>query len=335
MHIVVYGAGSIGCYLGAALHLEGLSVTLLGRPRIQEEIKQAGGIHISDYIGGDQLVSGISFEHKEAALAQADIVLVTLKCLAMEQAAAALAHYCRPGTRVICLQNGLGSDRVVREECPQLLVSQGIVGFNVLHQDNGHFHRGTDGAVHLSDDDAFMPIRDAFLEQQIPCLLERDFQSVAWGKLQLNLNNAINALADIPLKQELEQRGYRRVLSCAMKELATVAAKKGISLARMTALPPALLPGLINSPDFLFHRLAKKMLEIDPQARSSMWEDLQQKRLTEIHFLNGAVAAEGEKLGVPTPVNRTLCRLIHEVESGKRQQGLSPRELELEIRRGG
>jgi len=174
--------------------MEGLSVTLLGRPRIQEEIKQAGGIHISDYIGGDQLVSGISFEHKEAALAQADIVLVTLKCLAMEQAAAALAHYCRPGTRVICLQNSLGSDRVVREQCPQLLVSQGIVGFNVLHQDNGHFHRGTDGAVHLSDDDAFMPIRDALLEQQIPCLLERDFQSVAWGKLQLNLNNAINAL---------------------------------------------------------------------------------------------------------------------------------------------
>jgi len=60
MHIVVYGAGSIGCYLGAALHLEGLSVTLLGRPRIQEEIKQAGGIHISDYIGGDQLVSACS-----------------------------------------------------------------------------------------------------------------------------------------------------------------------------------------------------------------------------------------------------------------------------------
>ena len=40
----------------------------------------------------------------------------------MEQAAAALAHYCRPGTRVICLQNGLGSDRVVREQCPQLVV---------------------------------------------------------------------------------------------------------------------------------------------------------------------------------------------------------------------
>lgn len=333
MHIVIYGAGSVGCYLGAVLQQEGLHITLLGRPRMAAEIREQGCIRITDYIGTDLAISNIRFEISEAVLSEADVVLVTLKCLAMEDASARLIHYCRPGTRVVLLQNGLGSDHALRNERHNLVVLKGITGFNVLHSGPGHFYRATEGTLHFEEDDALLPLKDAFEEQQISVRMERDFEAVAWGKLQLNLNNAINALADIPLKEELSLRGYRRILSAAMRELALVARHKCIHLAKLTALPPALLPALINSPDFLFHRFARTMLDIDPQARSSMWEDLHQGRQTEIHFLNGALVEEADKMGLKTPVNRALCRLIHEVETGQRLPGLSAEQLAAEIAR--
>ena len=60
------------------------------------------------------------------------------------------------------------------------------------------------------------------------------------------------------------------------------------------------------------------MLDIDPHARSSMWEDISMGRKTEIEFLNEAVVKRGEKLGLDTPVNRKISALIHSLERGDR-----------------
>jgi 2-dehydropantoate 2-reductase len=326
MQIVIYGAGSIGCYLGGCLQATGLKVTLLGRPRLQQLIEQQGAIELSDYQGRALTWQAPDYSTDPKVLKRADLVLVTLKCLAMEDAAEQLAQYARTGIRVVCLQNGLGSDEAVRRQCPDLTVLRGIVGFNVV-ADGHHFHRGTEGAIHLQHDPALAQLQHAWQQQGLECHLEEDFDSVAWAKLQLNLNNVINALSDLPLKTELEQRRYRQVLALAMQELALVAQAKGIALARLTALPPAWLPKLITSPDWLFKRLAKRMLAIDPKARSSMWEDLQQGRPTEVLFLNGAVTAAGAEEGVATPVNQMLTQLMFEVERGQRQTGISAAEL--------
>jgi 2-dehydropantoate 2-reductase len=58
------------------------------------------------------------------------------------------------------------------------------------------------------------------------------------------------------------------------------------------------------------------MLDIDPHARSSMWEDISMARKTEIEFLNEAVVKRAEKLGLDTPVNRKISALIHSLERG-------------------
>jgi len=44
--------------------------------------------------------------------------------------------------------------------------------------------------------------------------------------------------------------------------------------------------------------------------RSSMLQDILRGAPTEIDAINGAVAEAGERLQVPTPVNRTLWRLV-------------------------
>ena len=79
---------------------------------------------------------------------------------------------------------------------------------------------------------------------------------------------------------------------------------------------PGLLPTLLRLPDALFTRVAATMLRIDPQARSSMWEDLQAGRRTEVDYLNGAVVTLARSLGLTAPANERLVALVRAAEAG-------------------
>lgn len=327
MNIVILGAGSIGCYLGAALHHAGLQPTLIGRSRMMKTIAQTNGLQITDLNGQSYCAPDIRYTDQPEALAEADLIILTVKCLSMPEAAQQLHEFAPPNTPIVCLQNGLDSHRALLNQNPELNLVQGIVAFNVAQQSNAGFHRGTDGAIHIQQHSALEPLCDAFNHQGIPCQLETDIESVIWGKLLLNLNNAINAIADIPLKTQIEQRPFRQVLGLSMRELLAVARQLQIQPARMTPLPSHWLPTLIQSPNWLFTRVARKMLAIDPKARSSMWEDLQHSRKTEVDYLNGAIAQRGAELGIATPVNQLLTDWVHAIERGERQAGVSGDEL--------
>ena len=83
-------------------------------------------------------------------------------------------------------------------------------------------------------------------------------------------------------------------------------------------LPPPLLPFVLRLPDGLFRVLAARMLKIDPQARSSMWEDLERGRPTEVDVINGEVVRLAQSHHVGAPVNARLVELIHAAEQARR-----------------
>lgn len=316
MEIVIFGAGSIGCYVGAALTKQKMNVSLVGRERLKTIIAQQGGIHISDYQGRSDHVPDVNYTTDPCVLSKADIVLVTLKCTAVEEGRKVLARYCGNNAVIVCLQNGVGSEQLVREYLPENRVLAGIVPFNVLEND-GAFHRGTEGSLYLPDIPELHPVQAALIASGIPCEFPKDMNAVIWGKLLLNLNNAINAFADMPLKQQLAQRGYRMLLSACQQELLRYCAAKQIKLAKLTALPPSWLPVVLKLPDWLFQVVAKKMLDIDPLARSSMWEDVQAGKETEIRFLNGKVAELAASVGIAAPANKLVAELLEVRRSGK------------------
>ena len=105
-------------------------------------------------------------------------------------------------------------------------------------------------------------------------------------------------------------------LSEAMQEWLAICARTGTRPTAYTRLPNALLPWLLRLPTPLFSVLAKSMLTMDEQARSSMWDDIQAKKRTEIMFLNGAVVRLGQMYHIPTPVNTLLVEQIKRLESG-------------------
>ncbi|WP_404369689.1 2-dehydropantoate 2-reductase [Corallococcus coralloides] len=318
--VVIFGAGSIGCYVGGRLAATGAAVRFIGRERIVAEVR-AHGLRLTDWQGADLKVpaADVRIDTGPEALATADLVLVTVKSAATEEAGQALAPRLKPGARVISFQNGLHNAAVLRGLLPGHTVLTGMVPFNVAAQGQGHFHAGSEGTLEVERHAGLAPFVEAFTRAGLALKQHADIVAVQWAKLLFNLNNALNALADLPLKEELSQRAWRRCLALAQGEALAVLGLAGVKPAKLTPLPPGWIPLLLGAPDAVFAVLAKKMLAIDPKARSSMWDDLHAGRKTEVDYLNGEVVRLAHQHHLSAPVNARLVELIREAESGNRR----------------
>jgi 2-dehydropantoate 2-reductase len=85
---------------------------------------------------------------------------------------------------------------------------------------------------------------------------------------------------------------------------------------------------LLRLPNTLFEMLLGRTMKIDPEARSSMWEDLQRGRRTEIDYLQGVIITIAERRGLDAPLSRRIIQLIRQAEAdGKGSPGLTPEQI--------
>lgn len=151
---------------------------------------------------------------------------------------------------------------------------------------------------------------------------------VQWGKLLVNLNNALVALSNLPLREQLSQRPWRALFADQWREALRVVKAEGIDPVSTTPLPASLTPFILKLPDALFQRIAASMVKIDPTARSSMWEDLQRGRRTEIDHLQGLIVTLAERHGLQAPLAARIVKLIRSAEqAGKGSPGLAPEQI--------
>ncbi|MGW5575324.1 2-dehydropantoate 2-reductase [Nocardia thailandica] len=317
VRVLVLGAGSVGVFVGGHLAAAGADVVFVGRQRVLDDIAEHG-LHLTDLDGGAVTVApdrfGLSLVPDEPE--RADLVLVAVKSAATASAVRGLASRLRPGTPVISLQNGIGNDTVIREHLPGCVVLAGMVMFNVVQSGHGRFHRASDGVVAVQDD-VVLNRFDALLRGgALSWQRHRDLRPVQWAKLLLNLNNPVNALSGLPLREELAERDYRRCLAMAQDEALRVMSVARIRPARLTPVPPELMVRLLTVPDPVFRRVFGRVLAVDPLARSSMADDLALGRRTEIDWLCGEIVRLGQMVGEPAPVNQRLVDLVRAAEEG-------------------
>ena len=326
MRTLILGAGAIGCYVGGRLAAAGQHVSLVGRPRVLDQLSVTG-LRVSDPSGFDVLVPPADL-HLATSLQQAFtrqalksgeqlLVLVCTKATATAAAAAEIAQACPAGTVVISLQNGVENAQRLKAGAPEAQVLAGIVPFTVGWRD-GHLvvqaNRGKLQIERSAQSEALAPHwRAAGVEVE----LHDDMLGILWGKLLLNLLNPINALAKLPIREQLLQRGYRRVLADLQTEALNVLKTASIRPAKVAAAPPRLIPWILRLPDRLFTRVAAGMLKIDPAARTSMCYDLQAGRATEIDELCVAVLRLAADCGLTAPRHQALCALIKNYQAGQ------------------
>lgn len=319
LHIAVMGAGCIGGWVGARLAHGGAKVTLIGRGRVVETVLEHG-IFATTLAGSTAAVSPprIAATQSPAVVQDADVVLLCVKGRDTATAAAALAPHLHDNAVVVSLQNGLQNPARARAVLPHHGVVPGMVPFNVVWSDRSpgmHLQQATSGDVVLGDVPEVAALTDALAAGGVGVHRHAEMERVQWAKLLLNLNNAINALSGHSLRDELSRRGYRRVLAAAMNEAWRVLAAAGLEPAAVGRMRPKLAPWILPLPDPLFRLLAAPMIRIDPSARSSMADDLERGRPTEVDDINGEVVRLGARVGVATPVNAHLVDLVHEAEA--------------------
>lgn len=324
---LVFGSGLIGSYIGVALTLTNQRTLMVARGTWLERIKQ--GLSLSDVEGH---LTSVGHGDVEACVASestyaADVIWLTVKCTAVASIVSDLQHYVKPHSVIVCCQNGLDSDDDIRRAFPDNTVLRAMVPFNVTIEPDNRLHRGTPGALTIEHNPSainFNRFVGQFNSPVLDLTLHNDMASVLWSKLQLNMGNAVNALANVPVKTMLENRDYRIVVAGLMEEVIAVAQAKEIKLIKLTAVQATMIPKILKLPTFVFKLVANKMLKIDPTVKTSMWWDLHSGHLTEVEFLYGAVARAGKLTGVSCPLAESICGLIHDAENAFQAQGRFP-----------
>lgn len=318
MRFGIIGAGSIGCYIGGRLLESGRDVTLVARPALRTAVAESG-LKLSDCDGYARHLpfDPAAWLDSVASFADRDVVLVAVKSRDTAGVARELSGVLPPGTLILSLQNGMHNVSVLREGLSTCKVLGGMVPFNVVRRGPAAFHRGTSGTLLVESDagGAEQALVEVFTQAGIPTASHARLRAAQWGKLLLNLNNAVNALSGLPLRQQLADRGYRRVLAALMTEALGVMRAAGVKPAASMKVPPEIVPHVLRMPDALFFRLARAMLKVDPEARSSMWEDLERRRPTEIDDLNGEIVRLARTVHVTAPKNERIVALIQEAEA--------------------
>ncbi len=298
MRIAVLGPGALGSLVAVQLHEAGREVVLVDhRPERAARLTREG-LLFRPLEGEARRVQVPVRPASEAG--PADVVVVAVKAPATAAAARLLPGLLAPGGLILTLQNGLGNLERLAEVAgrERLLAGVSFLGATrpregeVIHAGRGFTYIGPAPGARVSPEE-LRAVAAEFRQAGLPCEVRLDIEAMLWEKLLVNVAvNPLTALLRVPNGVLPELPPAWEVALAAAREAQAVASAQGLEVA------------------------------VDPEARlrevcaataanlSSMLQDVLAGRETEIAALNGEVAARGARLGVPTPVNALLTRLI-------------------------
>jgi len=327
LHIGVMGAGAIGGYVGARLAAKGATeVTLIGRKALADTIARHG-VTLRE-LDHDAHVDPamVRIEEDVHALSSCDVVFCCVKSGATAETAKILANVLEPTTVVVSLQNGLRNPEVLSAALPRNPVLPAVVDFNVIICEGAVFHRTTSGSLIIETraEGQDQPWVDALRAAGLEVEEVRPIAPEQWTKLLLNLNNAVSALSGAPTRDMILSRPYRRVIATLINEGLDVLHEAGIRTANFHGVPLRVMAFILKLPTPIVRMVIRAQLRIDPEARTSMWTDLERGRPTEVDFLNGEIVRLADQHGIAAPINRRIAELVHEAEragAGSPQMG--------------
>lgn len=331
LHIAIFGAGSIGCYLGGQLAHAGAGVTFIGRQRFKSEI-ETHGLKLTHFeremitLKADSFI--FSLDPKD--IAQADIILLTTKSQDTAKAAEILKTHAKSDALIISFQNGVSNPNVLREILKQHVLGA-VVPFNVTGKGPGHFHCGTEGelTVQTLKDERLTRLQSSFAIADQGLVFSENILAVQWGKLLVNLNNALNTLTGGTLKAGLMQRDYRKALAMVIGEALSIVRGAGIEPANFGKASPRKMIKILRLPNFLYAGIMNKIVKIDAAARSSMLDDLDMGRVSEVDYLQGEIVRLAKQTGQKAPYNAAIYKSVQEAF----KIGISPKMSGTDIYR--
>lgn len=301
MKTLVLGAGAMGCLYGGLLKDKGNDVILVDVSKAQIDEINANGLELETSEGKKIIPVEAKYAHEISE--QPELLILFTKTIHSKSALESLKDKIGPNTMVLSLQNGLGNDEVIKEFVSTDRIIIGTTNFpsDLLRpgcvKSKG---KGSTKIMSCNGDmtDKLKEVEVMLNDAGFNCIITEDVFVSIWEKVAFNAAcNALTAVTRLRLGDVGGTEEGKELAYSIVNEVVSVANKKNINANAENVFK-------LVEQDFIEH--ADHM--------PSMMQDVLGNRMTEIDFINGAVAKEAEKLGMYVPVTKVLYQLISMIQ---------------------
>jgi 2-dehydropantoate 2-reductase len=302
MKTAIVGAGAMGSLFGALLSEAGNEVWLYDVWHEHVDAINRNGLQIERE--GTTRVARIPATTDPGKIDRTELVILFVKSTQTEKASGIARQLAGNKGLVLTLQNGMGNADIVAESIDPEKILAGTTSHgatlleagSIRHAGVGPTTLGAWSATETGLENA-RRVAKFFTTADIETKAVDDVHSVVWNKLLINIGiNAITALTGIKNGQLLDLENTRNISRAAVEEAMTVARAAGVSI----------------NEDAVEHVLT--VAQATAANRSSMGQDVDNRRQTEISTINGYIVSEAYRLGIEAPVNQTLTALVETLQ---------------------
>jgi 2-dehydropantoate 2-reductase len=300
MKTVMMGAGAMGSLFGGLLVLAGEEVWLVGNRKDQIDAICSTGLTLEEK--GERRIIPMNATSDVTSVGKADLVIFFVKTYDTEMAVSDALALEKEDTIFLTLQNGLGNEEVICRKIDRKKVILGVTGHGATLIGVGHIRHAGWGKTFIGEldhriTDRVVQVSQMFCDAEIETEVSSNIHDHVWGKLLVNVGiNALTALTGFKNGQLLDYPESVRLMENLVIEASEVARRKGIDLDQDPI------------------EKVRKTIEATRENRSSMGQDFDYRRKTEIEAINGAVVREAQPLGIPVPFNQAVTDLVKAME---------------------
>jgi 2-dehydropantoate 2-reductase len=323
--ITIIGAGAIGGTVGAFLQDAGYDVTLVDVVPEHVRVMNERGLRITG-VRGDRTFP-VRAQLGSDLRGPLGVTFLCVKGHFTESAMQQVAPLLAPDGYVVSLQNGLNEEVIARFVGGERTVGA-FVHFGADYLEPGLIQLGGEQTIYVGElDGAISPRVQALratLSHVMPAEVTTNIWGFLWGKLVYGAMAFAVSCVDATVPEVLDDPVGMRVAVAAASEAYAVASAQVSTLERIGEFDPTqFAPGPEQDArgEAALRELADAMRGTIKQ-HMGIWRDLRvKKRQTEVDMQTAVIVEKGQVLGIPTPVNAAVLRVIHDIEAGQRGMG--------------
>lgn len=298
-NVTFVGLGALGCaYAGKLFDMNPQGLKVL-----------AGGERATRYKSNGFYINGkrydFTYVSPEESGEPADLIIVVVKTHQLSQAIIDMKNQVGSNTVIMSLLNGITSEEVIGETYGYEKVLYAVSYGLTANRQGNHVNFTSYGNIAFGEktnhtySEKVLAVKELFDKSGIPYTIPENMLHSLWWKFMFNVGiNQCSAVTRGKYHTFQNVGAARQLLDSAMREVAVLSQKAGVYL---------------NEQDI--KKWYDVLATLNPNSRTSMLEDIESGRKTEVDAFAGTVCELGQKYGVETPVNRTLLNIIKVIEA--------------------
>ena len=322
--VLVIGAGAVGTILTAHMVSARRDVKVFVREKDREAFEKAQNVTVDRVTGGPPIVTAKPGLTLSTNLDDVDYLILCVKFPQLDEVLDTLPTPVPAHTTIVSTLNGVGAIRRIHERFPGHPAAQMTVMFNgqLLQPLHARITTKPQVLIGTSDPRLLKIFGDSGMK-----VTKSEGEASAWGKLLINLANAICGVTHTTFKDLMTDKDLRAIYAAVLTEATETLEAAGLSYHLPMPLSAGAYRTLLLKGGPLPWWIARMRNGLSEGSYPSMVADLEANRTTEVGQLNGEIACLAQEIKRSAPLNAKLVSLVQKLEKTDKKNYLTPRVL--------